>query len=171
MVLQPDQQLAQQCWHGFFRSNSSPFVADYHQQPAANPDVSVLLAFNDDVGLGALQSASEAGRTDPMNLFIGGTDGLPDALTAIDNNTPYQATWGYMFGISAVITMRDTERLLHGESVPPTRIQQGRLVTSENLSQYRRISRDPFSKDAEPLFDEVSRYSNQVLSEGDQTPK
>ena len=138
---------------------------------ASNPDVRVLLAFNDDVGLGALQSAREAGRTDPDELFIGGTDGLPDALTAIGNNTPYQATWGYMFGFSAILTMRDTELLLRGESVPPTRIQKGRLVTADNLVQYRQISDDPFSDDAKSLFDQVSRYSDTILSKGDKTPK
>lgn len=120
---------------------------------AANPDVRVLLAFNDDVGLGALQAATEAGRTDPDDLFIGGTDGLPDALTAIEEGTPYQATWGYMFGFSAILTMQDTEALLRGEEVPPTRVQQGRLVSAENLAEYRAITSDPFSDAAKPIFD------------------
>ncbi|SLN23273.1 sugar ABC transporter substrate-binding protein [Roseisalinus antarcticus] len=137
---------------------------------AANPEVSVLLAFNDDVGLGALQAATEAGRTDPADLFIGGTDGLPDALTAIEDGTPYQATWGYMFGFSAILTMQDTEALLRGETVPPTRVQQGRLVTSDTLAEYREITADPFSDAAEPIFAEVSRYSDAVLSQGDATP-
>lgn len=137
---------------------------------AANPDVRVLLAFNDDVGLGALQAATESGRTDPNELFIGGTDGLPDALTAIEVGTPYQATWGYMFGFSAILTMHDTEALLRGEDVPPTRVQQGRLVTGENLAEYREITQDPFSESAQPIFDEVSRYSDVVLTRGDPTP-
>lgn len=137
---------------------------------AANPGVRVLLAFNDDVGLGALQAATEAGRTDPADLFIGGTDGLPDALSAIGEGTPYQVTWGYMFGFSAIMTMQDTEALLRGEDVPPTRVQQGRLVTDANLDEYRRITADPFSELARPIFDEVSRYSDVVLSQGDATP-
>lgn len=137
---------------------------------AANPDIRVLLAFNDDVGLGALQAATEAGRNDPETLFIGGTDGLPDALTAIDEGTPYQVTWGYMFGFSAILTMQDTEALLRGEDVPPTRVQQGRLVTSENLAEYRAITTDPFSEAAQSIFGEVSRYSDLVLSQGDPTP-
>src|SRR6056297_754336 len=137
---------------------------------AANPDIRVLLTFNDDVGLGALQAATEAGRTDPSELFIGGTDGLPDALDAIERGTPYQATWGYMFGFSAIMTMQDTEALLRGEDVPPTRVQQGRLVTADTLAQYREITADPFSEAAQPIFDEVSRYSDTVLVEGDPTP-
>ena len=137
---------------------------------AANPDIRVLLAFNDDVGIGALQAATEAGRTDPESLFIGGTDGLPDALTAIEDGTPYQVTWGYMFGFSAILTMRDTEALLRGEDVPPTRVQQGRLVTPESLGEYRAITIDPFSEAAQPIFAEVSRYSDIVLSQGDPTP-
>ena len=137
---------------------------------AANPDIRVLLAFNDDVGLGALQAATEAGRTDPAELFIGGTDGLPDALDAIEGGTPYQVTWGYMFGFSAILTMQDTEALLRGEDVPPTRVQQGRLVTADTLAQYREITADPFSEAAQPIFDEVSRYSDTVLVEGDPTP-
>lgn len=137
---------------------------------AANPDVRVLLAFNDDVGLGALQAATEAGRTDPSSLFIGGTDGLPDALDAIGTDTPYQVTWGYMFGFSAILTMQDTEALLRGEEVPPTRVQQGRLVNADTLSEYRDITTDPFSEAAQPILDQVSRYSDAVLSEGDPTP-
>lgn len=137
---------------------------------AANPDVRVLLAFNDDVGLGALQAATEAGRTDPATLFIGGTDGLPDALDAIGAGSPYQVTWGYMFGFSAILTMRDTEALLRGEEVPPTRVQQGRLVNADTLAEYRDITTDPFSEAAQPIFDQVSRYSDAVLSEGDPTP-
>lgn len=138
---------------------------------AANPDIRVLLAFNDDVGLGALQAATEAGRTDPAELFIGGTDGLPDALNAIGEGTPYQATWGYMFGFSAIMTMQDTEALLRGEEVPPTRVQQGRLVNGKTLDEYRQITEDPFSAEAQPLYDEVSRYSNEVLVQGDPTPE
>lgn len=137
---------------------------------AVNPDVRVLLAFNDDVGLGALQAATEAGRTDPAMLFIGGTDGLPDALDAIEGGTPYQVTWGYMFGFSAILTMRDTEALLRGEQVPPTRVQQGRLVGTDTLAEYREITTDPFSDSAQLIFDQVSRYSDVVLSEGDATP-
>jgi len=137
---------------------------------AANPEIRVLLAFNDDVGLGALQAATEAGRTDPNELFIGGTDGLPDALNAIGDGTPYQATWGYMFGFSAILTMQDTEALLRGEDVPPTRVQQGRLVTEDTLDEYREITADPFSDEAQPLYDEVSRYSDVVLVQGDPTP-
>ena len=137
---------------------------------AANPEIRVLLAFNDDVGLGALQAATEAGRTDPSELFIGGTDGLPDALNAIGDGTPYQATWGYMFGFSAILTMQDTEALLRGQDVPPTRVQQGRLVTEDTLDEYREITADPFSDEAQPLYDEVSRYSDVVLVQGDPTP-
>lgn len=137
---------------------------------AAHPDTRVLLAFNDDVGLGALQAATEAGRTDPATLFIGGTDGLPDALDAIESGTPYQVTWGYMFGFSAIMTMHDTEVLLRGDALPPTRVQQGRLVSVDTIAEYREITADPFSDAARPIFDEVSRYSDAVLTLGDATP-
>ena len=41
---------------------------------AANPDINMLLTFNSIAGKGAVQAATEAGKTDPTTFFIGMAD-------------------------------------------------------------------------------------------------
>src|SRR5271163_1240441 len=48
---------------------------------AANPDLKVIYAANDDVALGAMQAVIAAGRTD--NTIVTGMNGVPPALRAV----------------------------------------------------------------------------------------
>jgi ribose transport system substrate-binding protein len=131
----------------------------------ANPNISVILAFSDDGGLGAYQAATEAGKTDPDTFFIGSADGTQLVLDRIEEGGIYQATWSYLFPFSSVQWMRDMEKCLRGEEVPPTRTQLGRIVTLENLAEVRTMVSDPLNPSVQKFYDDpaVMRYSDEPL--------
>ena len=58
----------------------------------AHPDLNMVLAFNDDVALGARQAFLNAGKKDDDPLiYIGGQDGSPDALKVLKEGTLLRA--------------------------------------------------------------------------------
>lgn len=135
----------------------------------ANPNISVILAFSDDGGLGALQAATEAGKTDPDKFFIGSADGTQLVFDKIAQGGIYQATWSYLFPFSSVQWMRDMEKCLRGEKVPPTRTQLGRIVTKDNLAEVRTMVSDPLNPSVQKFYSDpaVMKYSDTPLT----TPK
>jgi hypothetical protein len=60
--------------------------------------------------------------------------------------------------------MRDMQRCLRGEEVPPTRVQRGLLVTAENLEEVQKIVAGPQDPDFQHLYDDpnVMRYSDEA---------
>ena len=132
----------------------------------ANPDIKVLLSFNDDAGFGAYTAAGEAGKEDPNEFFVGSADGTNLVLDEIAKGGIYQATWSYLFPYSSTQWMRDMQRCLRGEEVPPTRVQKGLLVTAENLEEVQRIVAGPQDPDFQYLYDDpdVMEYSDEPLT-------
>ncbi|MCC7100862.1 MAG: sugar ABC transporter substrate-binding protein [Rubrivivax sp.] len=58
----------------------------------AHPELNMVLAFNDDVALGARQAFLNAGKKDDDPLiYVGGQDGSPDALKALKKGTLLRA--------------------------------------------------------------------------------
>lgn len=135
----------------------------------AHPNLSVLLAFSDDGGLGAYQAATEAGKKDPNTFFIGSLDGTNLALEKIAEKGIYQTTWSYLFAFSSVQWMRDMEKCLRGEKVPPARTQIGRIVTLENLEEIRNMVANPLDPAVQKFYSDpgVMKYSDVPLM----TPK
>ena len=129
----------------------------------ANPDIKVLLAFADDPGFGAYTAAREAGKEEPNEFFVGSADGTNLVLDEIAKGGIYQATWSYLFPYSSTQWMRDMQRCLRGEDVPPTRVQRGLLVTAENLEEVQKIVAGPQDPDFQYLYDdpEVMKYSDE----------
>jgi ribose transport system substrate-binding protein len=130
----------------------------------AHPDIKVLLSFNDDAGFGAYTGAREAGKEDPNQFFVGSADGTNLVLDEIAKGGIYQATWSYLFPYSSTQWMRDMQRCLRGEEVPPTRVQRGLLVTAENLEEVQKIVAGPQDPDFQHLYDDpnVMRYSDEA---------
>jgi ribose transport system substrate-binding protein len=98
----------------------------------AQPNIDVVYAVNDEMALGAAQAARAAGRLSEMAII--GTDGGPEALEAVKNDT-LKATlllpmWkmGYM-AVDAAFKIRD------GQSVPDTVEIPTYLITKENVDQ------------------------------------
>jgi len=131
----------------------------------AHPDIKVLLSFNDDAGFGAYTGAREAGKEDPSEFFVGSADGTNLVLDEIAKGGIYQATWSYLFPYSSTQWMRDMQRCLRGEDVPPTRLQKGLLVTADNLEEVQKIVAGPQDPDYQYLYDDpdVMEYSDEAL--------
>ena len=98
----------------------------------AYPDLKVILAANDDMGLGAVEAIEMAGMEDQVKVFsIDGTEG---GLQAVADGrlgaTVMQDTTGY-----AVEALKITAQLLQGEEAESLNIDSY-LVTEENVGEY-----------------------------------
>jgi ribose transport system substrate-binding protein len=131
-----------------------------------HPGIRVLLAHADDPGFGCYTAATEAGQIDPEKFLVASCDGTKLVLDKIAERGIYQATWSYLFPLSATAAMRDIIRALRGEKVPPTRVQVGRLATAATLGAVRKMEQDPQSPNAEKYFTDTSvmRYSEEPLT-------
>jgi len=132
----------------------------------AHPEIKVLLSHADDPGFGCYTAAIEAGNEDPNKFLVASCDGTRLVMDKIAEGGIYQATWSYLFPFSATAWMRDMIRCLRGESVPPTRIQVGRLTTHDNVNEIAALIRDPQAPEVQQLYSDptVMRYSKDSLS-------
>ncbi len=132
----------------------------------ANPNLSVILTFSDDGGLGAYQAATEAGKTDPNTFFLGSADGTQLVYDKLTEGGIYQATWSYLFPFSAVQWERDMQKCLRGEAVPPTRTVIGRLVTRDNLAEVQNMVSNPLDPAVQKFYTDpaVMVYSDDPLT-------
>jgi len=96
---------------------------------AAHPEVSVVFAANDMMGLGVIKFLREAGRTD---VRVGAYDALDEAVAEVKSGrlvvtVDQQASEQGFQGVALAL------RLLSGEQVPATLLIDTRLVTKETL--------------------------------------
>ena len=94
------------------------------------PKLKAVWTAFDDIALGANTAIKEAGRKD---VFVASIDGVPTALDAIRNGDPLAAT---CFNDQALIMRSGVSlaaRLIKGEKVPLTTLQDSPLVTSDNV--------------------------------------
>lgn len=133
----------------------------------ANPNLAVILSSGDDPGLGALTAATEAGKTNPAQFFLGSCDGTDAVLKEMAKKGIYQATWTFLFPYSATQFQRDIEKFLRGQKVPPTRIMQGVLVTAANLAQQKQLAANPLAPANQWVYKRRMKYSNYQLKTGE----
>lgn len=134
----------------------------------AHPNISVLLAFGDDPGVGAYTAAREAGKRDPNKFFVGSADGTRLGMEKVSEGGIYQCCAFFFFSFSATQAIRDLARCLRGEKIFPTRIMGSELVTRDNVAEFERISRNAQSPEFAHFYSDpaVMRYSDVPL----QTP-
>jgi ABC-type sugar transport system substrate-binding protein len=132
----------------------------------AHPDVSVILSAGDDPGIAAYSEVKAAGHTDPKSFYIGSCDGTAVVLQYISQNTIYQSTWNFMFSYSAVQLERDMEKFFRGQSIPPTRVQSGLLITQANVTALTNISNHPLAAKNRHYYKKFAKYYNQRLTTG-----
>ncbi len=132
----------------------------------AHPDISVLLAFGDDPGVGAYAAATEAGRRDRKSFFVGSADGTRLGMEKVAEGGVYQCCAFFFFSFSSTQAVRDLSRCVQGERVPPTRIMRSQLVTWENVAEFDRISRNPQAPEYAHFYTDpdVMRYSEIPLT-------
>lgn len=95
-------------------------------------DIDVVWAANDEMAIGAIQAIKEAGRQDDM--FVVGTDGVGDALTAIRNGD-MAATYALPPFLQGYMITQTAVEYLNGKNVCERIEEQGLLITSENVDQ------------------------------------
>jgi ribose transport system substrate-binding protein len=130
----------------------------------AHPDIAVLFGYNDPTGLGAYQSALEAGHKDPSKFFVASVDGTTPTITDIKNGTIYQAVASYWFRYSFPAMERDIERALLGQKVPKTAVITGNLVTKTNAAAALRALSDPFSSANKKVWCTALGFTNVVVT-------
>ena len=131
----------------------------------AHRNISVLLAFGDDPGVGAYAAAVEAGRTDRNRFLIGSADGTRLGMEKVAERGIYQCCAFFFFSFSATQAVRDLALCLRGKRVPPTRIVSSKLVTQANVDEFDRISRSAQAPEYAHFYADpgVMRYSDVPL--------
>jgi ribose transport system substrate-binding protein len=108
----------------------------------AQPDVDVVLGA-DTVVLGAMRALEETGKV-RSDQFLGGIDGEPDAVTALQSpDSPYKATVSLASPIFGYALGRYAADWLSGKSVPQAMDVLPSLLTPDNIIQYQADLADP----------------------------
>jgi ribose transport system substrate-binding protein len=108
----------------------------------AQPDIDVVLGA-DTVVLGALRALEETGRA-RSDQFLGGIDGEPDAVAAIEaGEGPYKATVSLASSIFGYTLGQYAADWLAGGTVPQAMDVLPTLLTPDNIDQYRADLADP----------------------------
>lgn len=98
-----------------------------------HPDLVGIYANNDTMAIGVAQAVAEAGKTEQVTIV--GTDGVPEAISAIRGETigatvsPLPYYEGY-WAVEAAV------RILRGESVAPWVVAPAQLIYPENVDEF-----------------------------------
>jgi PAS domain S-box-containing protein len=108
----------------------------------AHPDLDMIVSINDDGALDAYEAARAAGYDDPDRFFIGGIDGVPAALAAIQENSVYQATVNQPPEIIGILLARVLIAKINGLSVRPEYRIKCTPINRSNVAKYLGPNRD-----------------------------
>ena len=87
---------------------------------------------NDDMAMGVMQAAKEAGRL--KDIMITGYDGVQPEMMAAINRGDIHGTWQYLpMGVEGVEV---AAKILKGEQVPKQILFKSPLITKENVNTY-----------------------------------
>ncbi|HTP09047.1 MAG TPA: GAF domain-containing protein [Anaerolineae bacterium] len=107
-----------------------------------HPDLNMILAYNDATALGAYQAAQNAGWRDPDQFFIGGIDGVPEALAAIQQGGVYQATVNQPPEVMGIMVVRTLIAAIKGVPVKPVSTLYCALINRSNAAEFAGSSRE-----------------------------
>lgn len=99
----------------------------------ANPDLEGLFAQNDEMALGAVEAAREAGNL--KDVAIVGFDAIEDALNAIEKGD-MAATVAQQPDLLGKLSAESAAQIIDGESVEEEQLIEVKLVTAENVDQF-----------------------------------
>lgn len=116
----------------------------------AHPDIDVVLGA-DTVVLGALAALEAAGKARP-DQFLGGIDGEPEAVAAIQKpDSPYKASVALSSPVFGYAMGQHAADWLEGKSIPQAMDILPTVLTDENLPQYQADLQDPAAVYADPV--------------------
>lgn len=115
----------------------------------AHPDIDVVLGA-DTVVLGALAALEAADKARP-DQFLGGIDGEPEAVAAIQKpDSPYKASVALSSPVFGYALGQHAADWLEGKSIPQAMDILPTALTGENLPQYQADLEDPAAVYADP---------------------
>ncbi|GEO27542.1 sugar ABC transporter substrate-binding protein [Alicyclobacillus acidoterrestris] len=115
----------------YVRSQAITSLTDYLAQP--RPDLSVVYAHNDDMGLGAYQVLQQQGL---KNVDIVSIDGMMQTIKDIMDGTQYKATCLNDPAYQGTVAVEAANRIVTGKSVPKTIDVGTQLITQQNAKKY-----------------------------------
>ncbi len=101
----------------------------------AHPDLAVIGCLNDNGALGAYEAMAAAGK-DPAATWIGGTDGIDQALALIKEGGMYRASVSMAPYESGRSEMEILHNLVVGEPVVPHQKIVNEAITIDNVDKY-----------------------------------
>ncbi len=137
----------------------------------AHPDINIIFCYNDDTAAAVATALAQQGMSDPTKLWIGGVDGTDSALQNIASGTSTeQASAAFLFAYSAAALQTDLEKILSGQSVPPTRALLPQLATQSNVEMIQAQSNGALDPQYKNLYDELIHYFDTPLTTGGPLP-
>ena len=121
----------------------------------ANPDVDMVLVYNDEMGIGAYQAIVQSGL-DTTNMYLGSCDGTDTVLDYVQEDTVYRCTVGNDRFVSEIgfYWVENMVKIALGmdydDPFPITTI----AITKDNVDDYR--SREPEYVISQDLIDFVN---------------
>ena len=101
----------------------------------AHPDLAVIAGMNDNGALGAYEAMMGA-KKDPAKTFIGGTDGVEQALKLISEGGMFKASVSMAPYESGKREMDILVKMINGEEVEAHQKIQNAAITIDNVSEY-----------------------------------
>jgi ribose transport system substrate-binding protein len=136
----------------------------------AHPTIRVLFGYNDPIGLGAYEAATQAGYKSPSDFFVASVDGTAQVLQKIEAGTIYQAAASFWYRYTFPALERDIERYLLGQKIPPTAIITANIVTKSNAAVALQKLNNPFSPANAGVWCTVIGYSQVPVATGQNLP-
>jgi len=127
---------------------------------SAHPNINILITFDGPAGLGALTSASQAGKKDPNSFYIGVTDQEVQTLDIVSKGgSIMQSNWGVFFAASAIMCVRDILKAYAGQKIPPVRLLFGEsLDTPAKAASFNTIAFNPTDPKYAYVFTKYNKY-------------
>ncbi len=100
-----------------------------------NPEIKVVVGINDGGALGALAAFEKMGKT-ADDVFIGGIDATPEAISRIKSDSLYRATVDINPFYNGILDVDFAVKLIKGQIVPDAHSENAVLVTKENVHMY-----------------------------------
>ena len=129
----------------------------------------MILTFSTVTGKESIQAATEAGKTNRNEFFIGMADYEDSTMDLIAaGNSIVQANWGALFEISAVLMIRDSMKFGNRKYVYPTRGLGGLLLINKKTVDQFEYANDPLARRALPRIrnPRLVIYSRKPLKSG-----
>jgi ABC-type sugar transport system substrate-binding protein len=127
---------------------------------SAHPNINIMIVFDGPAAVGALTSATQAGKKDPKSFYLGVTDQEIATLDIIaKGGSIMQSNWGVYFPASAILCVKDILAAVAGHKIHATRLLYGEsLDTPAKAASFNTIAFDPLNPKYAYVFTKYNKY-------------